>query len=419
MINRIERRAGEMLPQGRVFVLTLGQNEVWRNLRTGELILHPYPRALARDTELSVHFMTVQENLDQLEEIRDTIMARIPDAQIILGVCPIALRRTYQDMDAVQGNNVSKYTLYVAASEFVTRYENMHYFAGFDVVRYHFPGYEAYKDDGRHLKDDGVDTFLDLFLSSFCTERMQRAVLLLKQWTAGFPDGDNILAELKGLGYPRSLLDVKKADLAVAHGRFADAAATLASVKEADESPAIQFNLGLLGGAGGDREEMRRRMERTRTLLDDLDSLAFAGASRANKVLFGSNHLKFQDNFCSVRKRVLAMMHREAGEYLAGKPLPGIPERLAYVGADAEGRQVVTQLVLLHDLAAYGAFRDHPAYSPNAVVVTPSLLLANVLEREGRPFLEIWDYLKGDDIRRAHSECKRLAAAWWLSLIHI
>ena len=73
----------------------------------------------------------------------------------------------------------------------------------------------------------------------------------------------------------------------------------------------------------------------------------------------------------------------------------------------------MTQLVLLHDLAAYGAFRDHPADTSDAVVVTPSLLLADALEREGRPFIEIWDYLKGDDVRRAHGECKRLAAAWW------
>ena len=73
----------------------------------------------------------------------------------------------------------------------------------------------------------------------------------------------------------------------------------------------------------------------------------------------------------------------------------------------------MTRLVLLHDLAAYGAFREHPGYSPDAVVVTPSLLLADALEREGRPFLEIWDFLTSDDIRMAHNECKRLAASWW------
>ena len=336
MINRIERRAGEMLPQGRVFVLTLGQNEVWRNLHTGELILHPYPNALVKGVDLSVHFMTVQENEDQLEEIRDTIMARIPDAQIILGVCPIALRRTYQDMDAVQGNNLSKYTLYVAANEFASRYNNVHYFAGFDIVGYHFPGYEAYEADGRHLKNGGIDTFLDVFLSSFCTERMQRAVPLLKQWTPGSPDGAEILAELEGLGYPRSLLSVKKANRAVAQKRYADAAEILASLKEADESPAIQFNLGLLAGLGGDREELRRRMERTLELLEDVHALAFAGASRANKVRFGSNHLKLLDNFCSIRRQVLTMMRREAGEYLAGKPLPETLGALAYVDIDVE-----------------------------------------------------------------------------------
>ena len=340
MINRIERRAGEMLPQGRVFVLTLGQNEVWRNLRTGELILHPYPNALARDTELSVHFMTVQDNLDQLEEIRDTILDRIPDAQIILGVCPIALRRTYQDMDAVQGNNLSKYTLYVAANEFADRHENVHYFAGFDIVGYHFTGYGSYEDDGRHLKRDGVNTFLDVFLSSFCTERMRRAVHLLRQWEAGVPERKRILVELEGLGYPRSLLAMKQANLAVAHGRFMDAAENLSSVREADESPVIQFNLGLLAGMGGDREEMRRRMEHSRDLLHDLHSLAFAGASRANKVRFGSNHLRLLTNFCRVRKLVLGMMEREAGEYLEGKPLPNLLDKLAYVDVDTEEIQL-------------------------------------------------------------------------------
>jgi len=318
-INEIEARAQEMLPNTRILVMTLGQNEVWKNLNTNEYILHPYPGALDVEKDLQVHFISLEENEEQLEEIYTILTTHIPDIQIIITVSPIPLRLTYQDMDAVQGNNISKYTLYVAANEFASRHGNVHYFPGFDIVEYECKGKEYHLSDNRHLHHSAVNKVLMYFMDSFCTERTKRMVILAYNLNvASFREKIQILDELAGIGYPKDLVQIKKANAYVEEGMAKEALEALCEIGLADKSPVIQYNLALFSILLGDINKGTEYFEKALGLLEDIDRIAFKGIKREFKALYGSNHLAFARNAYEIRTIEMNLLKKAISDARSG-----------------------------------------------------------------------------------------------------
>ncbi len=307
-INQIERRAAEMLPQAKILVVTLGQNEVWKNLRRNEFINHPYPGVLEAKKDLEVHFLTADENAHMLEEMHHLLIAHIPDIQIIVTVSPIPLRVTYRDMDAVVGNNMSKFTLYVAATEFSTRHDNVHYFPSFDIFNYECKYRRHWKEDGRHLVKEAVPPVMTRFADAFCNERT-RAIVRLRDELDLIEEADikmPLLEELGQWGYPSTLLTFEKAQLFIAQGRRREAIENLGRLELAQRSPMCQLQLGWLWLESGQPAQALTSFENTVALLSDIAGIAFSGAKRDNHILYGGNQMQAGENF--YERRAVRMM---------------------------------------------------------------------------------------------------------------
>ncbi len=303
-INRIETLAGRWLPRTKVLVMTLGQNEVWKNLRRDEYINHPYPGVLEKGRDLEVHFLSVEENQAHLEKIHALLTAHIPDIQIIVTVSPVPLKVTYQDLDAVVGNNISKFTLYVAATQFAVRHDNVHYFPSFDIAAFELKAWEHWRPDRRHLRGASVGRILWRFAENFLEERtlmMARAKDRLGSATS-LGERLAVLDELEELGYPIEFIKLDRALFYLQHGEYRPAVELFEGIGQAEHSPFIQHALaGALMKLGRNRRALAC-LTRCLELTEDVEAIAFAGAKRDHHLLYGSNHLRVGWNFSDERR---------------------------------------------------------------------------------------------------------------------
>ncbi|MBZ2171985.1 GSCFA domain-containing protein [Nitratidesulfovibrio sp. SRB-5] len=334
-INAIERNVREALSRTEVIILTPSLIEVWKNRRTDEFILHPYPGVLCESTDLEVHFLTVAENIAYLESTRDLLLRFNPRMQIIVGVCPTPLRVTYRDEDAVQGNNASKFTLYAAVNEFCRRHDNVHYFPGYDIVFSELAGSRHYMEDNRHLAHPAVRHYLRRFGQMFCSEPSQRIMALLERLAICPPaEADACLEELGALGYPADLLHMKTASVRLRGGDGKGAFDSLCRVSMLQESPALNLNLGLLLREMGFSAKAATFFGRALDLLHDIPGLSLTMADRAQRIRLGDNHMKACCNIFDTRRDVLTRMRETARALLRGAPGAQLPPLRGLLFAD-------------------------------------------------------------------------------------
>ena len=147
------------------FVLTLGVNEVWRLKSDGSV----FSRAPWRiSTHLVEHkVMTVEENLQELEEMLRIWRKYNPKIQLIVTVSPVPLHATFRahEHHVIAANAHSKATLRVVAEEFCKRNQGVYYFPSYESVIYCTEG--AWEADQRHVSRKAVDKVMQLFETMF------------------------------------------------------------------------------------------------------------------------------------------------------------------------------------------------------------------------------------------------------------
>jgi GSCFA family len=154
--------------KAKVFVLTLGVNEVWK-LKTDNSVFSRAPWRIASNlTERKV--MTVEENLHELQTMLDLWRKFNPEVKIILSVSPVPLHATFRgdEYHVISANAHSKATLRVVAEEFVRRNKNVYYFPSYETVMYCTEG--AWHKDQRHVSREAVDNVMHLFGKMFLSE---------------------------------------------------------------------------------------------------------------------------------------------------------------------------------------------------------------------------------------------------------
>jgi hypothetical protein len=78
-------------------------------------------------------------------------------------VSPVALERTFRDLDVVIANMESKATLRAVAGQICREFPNVHYLPSYELFAYH----DLFHDNGRHATRDGVSVVLELFAQCF------------------------------------------------------------------------------------------------------------------------------------------------------------------------------------------------------------------------------------------------------------
>jgi hypothetical protein len=150
----------------KVFVITLGMNEVWFMANDGSALSRAPWNLAPHLTRRKV--LTVDENVVALQRMLDTWRAFNPELQLIVTVSPVPLHATFRgdEHHVIAANQHSKATLRVAAEEFCNRNP--------DIATY-FPSYETvlnctpspWEPDQRHVSPDAVRRVMALFNAMF------------------------------------------------------------------------------------------------------------------------------------------------------------------------------------------------------------------------------------------------------------
>lgn len=308
-INAIERNVRTALSSAEVVILTPSLTEVWKNRKTDEYILHPYPGVMRDAGEFQVEFLTTADNVVHLRQIRDILLGFNPDMKIIANLCPTPLRVTHSGNDVILANNASKAILHAAIQEFCSENDNTYYFPGFDIVAQELSERKHYTEDNRHLTHSSLKYYMQRFSSMFCTdESVEIMTVLERMHTASANKQEELIQRLKDLNYDRNLLLVKQANIFLAKGMNRQAFDTLCEVSLLAKSPAVQLNLGLILLAMGVHQKARYFLSNALELLQEIPAIAFEMADRNSRVRFGDSHMYPQRNISVQRAATLTAM---------------------------------------------------------------------------------------------------------------
>jgi len=153
----------EGITKADIVIITLGMSEVFSNEK---FIANEMPVHLHGLTTYEPTLLTSQQNLEYLHCIVNFLKETNKDVNIVFTVSPVALIRTFLSNDIYTANLISKANLISALSEFLSdEPENVHYFPSYEIVN--LLGWEAFEDDGRHVKSETADLIVKAFLTSF------------------------------------------------------------------------------------------------------------------------------------------------------------------------------------------------------------------------------------------------------------
>jgi hypothetical protein len=163
--------AREALLTAKVFVMTLGMNEVWYLKTDGSVFARSPWRFSSALVEKRV--LTAEENVRELQRMLDVWRAFNPDLKIILSVSPVPLHATFRadDYHVIAANAHSKAILRVAAEQFASQNRDVYYFPSFETVTYCSP--EPWDLDQRHVSRMAVKKVMRLFSEMFVEDSLE------------------------------------------------------------------------------------------------------------------------------------------------------------------------------------------------------------------------------------------------------
>ena len=161
--QKISHLTLEGITRADIVIITLGMSEVFRNEK---FIANEMPVHLYGSTTYKPTLLTARQNLDYLHAIVSFLKEVNKKVKIVFTVSPVGLIRTFLSNDIFTANLISKANLISALSEFLSSEpENVYYFPSYEIVN--LLGWDAFEDDGRHVKPETADLIVKTFLSSF------------------------------------------------------------------------------------------------------------------------------------------------------------------------------------------------------------------------------------------------------------
>ena len=168
LLNQLFSKADECS----ILIITLGLNEVWRDVHTGLVTNYtPPPEMLQADSSRFVfEIPSFDENIKALEDIYALISKFVSNkCQIVITVSPVALAGTFGTQDIVISNWHSKTMLLAAAVTWAHMHDDVHYFPSFEMV-HHSCHENGWNPDRRHPSDAVVNNVIDCFLEHYLKE---------------------------------------------------------------------------------------------------------------------------------------------------------------------------------------------------------------------------------------------------------
>jgi hypothetical protein len=160
----------DMFAQTDVFVFTLGLTEGWVSTADGTV----YPTCpgcgSAGDhdaAKYAFHNFSVTEAVEHLAASIRRITVLNPTIQIVLTVSPVPLVATMEPRHVLQATTYSKAVLRIAAEEMVRQFDNVHYFASYELITATGNTQAYLAEDRRTVSPEGVACAMAAFFDHF------------------------------------------------------------------------------------------------------------------------------------------------------------------------------------------------------------------------------------------------------------
>jgi hypothetical protein len=157
------------LERAELFILTLGQNEVWKNRGAGWFYATRPPGPLADSGEAVLTRLSVEENVRYLERFHRSLLALNPGVRLLVTLSPVPSLATFYDENVVQRSVWNKSILRAAIGGFLeSSPESVEYFPSYEIVQC-WRG-NPFLADNRHVKPEVVDAIMESFFETFTGE---------------------------------------------------------------------------------------------------------------------------------------------------------------------------------------------------------------------------------------------------------
>jgi hypothetical protein len=153
-----------------VFIFTLGLTECWISKADGTAYPSCPGCGSAGNYDVSkyeFHNLSVAETSGHLAQSIDLMSVANPKMQIVLTVSPVPLVATMERRHVLQATTYSKSVLRVSTEEMVRRYDNVHYFASYEIITNARSAGAYFGKDARSVTQEGVTRAMDLFFVNF------------------------------------------------------------------------------------------------------------------------------------------------------------------------------------------------------------------------------------------------------------
>jgi hypothetical protein len=148
--------------QARVLIVTLGQNEAWRDHRSGLVWARRPPDALiqAEPDRFAAQPFSFEQNVEWLADTVARLRRLNPELDLMLTVSPVASFATFCGVDAVSQSMAGKCVLRAVAERIAETLPRVWYFPAFEMALAYNP--YAFTADNRHVKNATVDRIFAL-----------------------------------------------------------------------------------------------------------------------------------------------------------------------------------------------------------------------------------------------------------------
>ncbi len=159
-----------------VFILTLGNTEVWTFSDTGE----PLSLTPKKNCDLSLMKLknqTVEDVLADLDDFYKIFKKHNPKVKIIATVSPVPLNATFnKDKHVVVANSLSKSTIRVALEYFCNKHkEDVFYFPALEIITYGCK--TPWKPDMRHVSNQSIAKVMRAFQWAFMEDQSKMPII--------------------------------------------------------------------------------------------------------------------------------------------------------------------------------------------------------------------------------------------------
>lgn len=142
-------------------IYVAGQNEVWHNNIHNLFFGECPPQNEYKPKEISVNFLTVEENENYLQKSYDLIKKNNPKYRLIVCVAPIPSMATFLDKNVITQSVFYKSILRVAVENFINKNPEVAYFPTYDLslVNEFYP----HDEDHRHPNKSFMEKTMNMF----------------------------------------------------------------------------------------------------------------------------------------------------------------------------------------------------------------------------------------------------------------